>query len=245
VSSCSGDFVTPITEVPDRAQLTEQTDPFLFTGQVALCKFAPDQTTATWGDFEISASPDVGTFPLGTEFRLDAGTVNWGDECSIVSAPTAEVEGNVILTITEVGMPAGMETELIVVFQAGEPMQGFDNTNTDDITVRSAHGAYVYFKNRGEPEADPPTGETATGAGFPWSATQGAPNNWFMYTPWANTSGHLGISGGTTLIAGQHHVAGTITGTRTNGGDGQTTITITLNSSFTFDGAVGNVKSTR
>lgn len=80
--------------------------------------------------------------------------------------------------------------------------------------------------------------ETATGAGFPWAATQGAPNNWFMYTPWVTTGGHRGISAaatstqpaGTNLIAGQHYIAGRITGTRGT----TTTIVITLNSAWGF-----------
>jgi hypothetical protein len=84
----------------------------------------------------------------------------------------------------------------------------------------------------------PAQGETATGAGYKWSATQGAPSNWFMYTPWSATNispwGRIGISTSAPLIAGQHHVAGTITGTRTNGGNGSTSITITLNSNFNF-----------
>jgi hypothetical protein len=89
-------------------------------------------------------------------------------------------------------------------------------------------------------------GETATGAGFPWAATQGAPSNWFMYTPWTTTGIHRGISAaasgstpaGTNLIAAQHFVAGRITGTRGT----TTTITITLNSSWGFANALGNVK---
>lgn len=79
---------------------------------------------------------------------------------------------------------------------------------------------------------------TATGAGFPWSATQGAPKNWFMYTPWVTTGGYQGISpSGTNLIAGKTNVAGTITGTR----GATTSITITLNSGYTFVDGVGNV----
>jgi hypothetical protein len=81
-------------------------------------------------------------------------------------------------------------------------------------------------------------GETATGQGFPWAATQGAPNNWFMYTPWSTTGGHAGISVGANLIAGQHHIAGRITGTRGT----TTSITITLNSDWGFFSAIGNVK---
>jgi hypothetical protein len=92
-------------------------------------------------------------------------------------------------------------------------------------------------------------GETATGAGFPWSATEGAPNTWFMYTPWNTTSGHRGITAsasggnlaGARLVAGQHHPAGQITGTR-SGGQNSTTITITLNSSFNFNGEADAVK---
>ena len=93
---------------------------------------------------------------------------------------------------------------------------------------------------------EPPQGETATGQGFPWAATQGAPSNWFMYTPWATTGGHRGISAGATstmaagtnLIAGQHYIAGRITGSRGT----TTTITITLNSDWGFLGEEGNVK---
>lgn len=82
-------------------------------------------------------------------------------------------------------------------------------------------------------------GETATGQGFPWAATQGAPSNWFMYTPWVTTGGHTGISpNGANLIAGQHHIAGRITGTRGT----TTSITITLNSDWGFFNAIGNVK---
>lgn len=81
-----------------------------------------------------------------------------------------------------------------------------------------------------------PKAETATGAGFPWAATQGAPNNWFMYTPWVTTGAYRGISAaatstqpaGTNLIAGQHYVAGRITGVRGT----TTSITVTLNSAW-------------
>ena len=89
--------------------------------------------------------------------------------------------------------------------------------------------------------------ETATGAGMPWSATQGAPNNWFMYTPWATTGNYRGISAaasgstpaGTDLIAGRTMVAGRITGTRSGS---TTSITITLNSTFKFGASSDNVK---
>jgi hypothetical protein len=82
----------------------------------------------------------------------------------------------------------------------------------------------------------PQNAETATGAGFPWAATQGAPNNWFMYTPWVTTGAYRGISAaatstqpaGTNLIAGQHYIAGRITGTRGT----TTSITVTLNSAW-------------
>jgi len=92
----------------------------------------------------------------------------------------------------------------------------------------------------------PQNGETATGQGFPWINTQGAPGNWFMYTPWVTTSGHRGIStaatstmpAGTNLIAGQHHIAGRITGVRGT----TTSITITLNSDWGFLNEIGNVK---
>jgi uncharacterized repeat protein (TIGR01451 family) len=88
--------------------------------------------------------------------------------------------------------------------------------------------------------------ETATGAGFPWSATQGAPANWFMYSPWVTTSGFRGIStaasgstpAGIDLIAGQTNIAGRITGTRGT----TTSITITLNSSYRFSAVTDNVK---
>jgi hypothetical protein len=91
-----------------------------------------------------------------------------------------------------------------------------------------------------------PEGETATGAGFPWAATQGAPSNWFMYTPWVTTGAYRGISAaatstqaaGTNLIAGQHYVAGRITGVRGT----TTTITITLNSAWGFVNDGANVK---
>ncbi len=84
-------------------------------------------------------------------------------------------------------------------------------------------------------------GETATGAGFAWSATQGAPSNWFMYTPWSTQSGHTGISTatGANLIAGQYYTAGKITGTSTSTAN---SITITLNSGFRFAGVASNVK---
>jgi hypothetical protein len=92
----------------------------------------------------------------------------------------------------------------------------------------------------------PREGETATGAGFPWAATQGAPSNWFMYTPWVTTGAYRGISAtatstqpaGTNLIAGQHYVAGRITGVRGT----TTSITITLNSAWGFLNELGNVK---
>ena len=31
-------------------------------------------------------------------------------------------------------------------------------------------------------------GETATGEGTPWKLTKRAPNNWFMFTSWADIS---------------------------------------------------------
>jgi hypothetical protein len=238
VSSCSGDVVSPVIETPGEPLFSPA---FFETGQVRLCKYAPGQTVATWADFALSTNPTVGTFPRGTEFRLDAGTVNWDEKCEIVWTPPAGLDDDVVVTITEVDMTPGLNVAAIVVYQQGVPMNALTGSRTINVTVGPGYGAIVYFKNEGEPQVQA-EGETATGAGFPWSATQRAPNNWFMYTPWSTTNGHLGISGGTTLIAGRHHEAGTITGTRTNGGNGRTTITITLNSSFTFDGASGNVK---
>jgi uncharacterized repeat protein (TIGR01451 family) len=80
-------------------------------------------------------------------------------------------------------------------------------------------------------------GETATGQGFAWSATNGAPANWFMYTPWTAISSPNGAN----LIAGQFFTAGKITGTQGNSPN-STSITITLNAGFRFAGAAGNVK---
>jgi hypothetical protein len=87
-------------------------------------------------------------------------------------------------------------------------------------------------------------GETATGAGFGWAWTNRAPSNWFMYTPWSSTKINgitkAGISpNGVDLIAGQHYVAGRLTGVRSST---STTITITLNSGFQFAGASNNVR---
>lgn len=88
-------------------------------------------------------------------------------------------------------------------------------------------------------------GETATGAGYQWSATNGAPSTWFMYTPWSATNispwGRIGISTSAPLIAGQHHVAGTITGTRTSAAN-STSITIALNTGWGFADALEQVK---
>jgi hypothetical protein len=73
-------------------------------------------------------------------------------------------------------------------------------------------------------------GETATGDGYPWSATKSAPKNWFMYTPYA--------AGPTDLIAGQHYDAGDITMSR----NGTTEITIALHNGFRFADSGNNVK---
>jgi hypothetical protein len=451
VSSCSGDFIAPVSEVPEHPD----SNAFLLTGGVQLCKYAPDATAPSWADFVVSAAPNVGSFPLGTEFRLDASTQFPGN-CEIVWTPVGLADGWITeVTIAEVGMTPGMALRMISVIQPDKDRVDYQETSTVVVGVRQGVGATVIFKNGGTPDDAPLTvtktaagsfdrtytwdltksvsptshtgnagqiagsstwsvnaiqavvngnfavtgeivvsnsngfavdfdvtdelndgtvgvvdcptftvpasgsvtctylaspgdasatlntatvtsdvggdtataavsftanvigdssvtlgderfsystvisgttpvtfpetfrcppdasrytngvyqysetniatlvgdntnlsadatvnvtcrmpaeGETATGAGFPWSETQGAPSNWFMYTPWSTTSGHRGISVGTTLIAGRHHVAGTITGTRTTGGSGRSTITITLNSSFTFDGAVGNVK---
>lgn len=84
---------------------------------------------------------------------------------------------------------------------------------------------------------------TATGVGFPWSATIGAPNNWFMYSPWVTTSGYRGISttspapAGIDLVTGGTTVAGRITGTRGT----TTSITITLKSGYSFTNMASNV----
>ena len=125
-----------------------------------------------------------------------------------------------------------------------------DATDSDANTTTGMTGCYTLAPGETNLTVDaglfqPPrfAGETATGAGFAWSKTTGAPSTWFMYTPWVQTtvSGVTkpGISpSGVNLIAGQHFVAGRITGVR----NGTTSITITLNAGFRFAGATGNVK---
>ncbi|MFA9446891.1 hypothetical protein [Egicoccus sp. AB-alg6-2] len=76
-------------------------------------------------------------------------------------------------------------------------------------------------------------GETATGFGPEWRRTKGAPNNWFMYTTWADIA-----DGGADLIAGQHHNIGTVTGTR----NGTTTLNFTLTDGWELAGVTNNVK---
>ena len=125
-----------------------------------------------------------------------------------------------------------------------------DATDSDANTTTGRTGCYTLAAGETNLTVDagmfqPPrfAGETATGAGFSWSWTQGAPSTWFMYTPWVTTTVNgvtkTGISpNGVDLIAGQHYIAGRITGTR----NGTTTITITLNAGFRFADASGNVK---
>jgi hypothetical protein len=155
VSSCSGDFIAPASEVPEHPVFSNQGDPFLLTGQIRLCKYAPDATGPSWADFEASAAPDVGSFPLGTGFRLVAGTTSWDEKCSIIWTPPADLDENVVVTITEVGMPAGMYTEVIVVFQDAVSMATVAPP-TVNVTVGPSYGAIVYFKNRGTPEPAAP-----------------------------------------------------------------------------------------
>ena len=84
-------------------------------------------------------------------------------------------------------------------------------------------------------------GETATGRGFPWSATQRAPETWFMYTPWVTTGIHTGLlPGPADLVAGQHYVAGTLVGTD-QGATRSIQITLT-NPAFRFAPVSNNVK---
>jgi hypothetical protein len=88
---------------------------------------------------------------------------------------------------------------------------------------------------------DPFVGETATGAGFPWSATKSAPSNWFMYTPWVTTSYKTGLNpGAVDLIAGQHYVVGQITGVQVHAT--RRDITITLSGLHQFAAVANNVK---
>ena len=129
--------------------------------------------------------------------------------------------------------------------------QGADDAKDSDAnTTTGRTGCYTLAAGETNLTVDagmfqPPrfAGETATGAGFPWKWTQGAPDNWFMYTPWVQTTVNgvtkPGISpNGVDLIAGQHYVAGRITGTR----NGTTSITITLNAGFQWAAGSGNVK---
>lgn len=76
-------------------------------------------------------------------------------------------------------------------------------------------------------------GETATGEGPQWRNVRGAPNNWFMYTTWADIA-----DDGANLIAGQHHNIGTVTGTR----NGTTTLSFTLADGWELADTGGNVK---
>jgi hypothetical protein len=129
--------------------------------------------------------------------------------------------------------------------------QGADDAKDSDASTSTGMtGCYTLAAGETNLTVDagmfqPPrfAGETATGAGFPWLWTQGAASNWFMYTPWVQTTVNgvtkPGISpSGVNLIAGQHYVAGRITGTR----NGTTSITITLNAGFRFASVTGNVK---
>jgi hypothetical protein len=75
-------------------------------------------------------------------------------------------------------------------------------------------------------------GETATGAGARWSSHVKGVSNWFMFT----TSSALSAPGGATLVAGQHHNAGTVSS------NGSGSITVTLNLGFRFAAVSNNVK---
>lgn len=145
------------------------------------------------------------------------------------------------VTIVETGIPAGIAFDHGVTYQRLNDVTSSSSTTTNSVSgilggdPTADHGANIVFYNKVVPTT---VSGTATGAGFPWKATQGAPNNWFMYTPWVTTGGYQGISpNGTDLIAGKTNVAGRITGTRGT----TTSITITLNSGYTFVDGVGNV----
>ncbi|MET0697127.1 MAG: hypothetical protein ABWZ58_06835 [Acidimicrobiia bacterium] len=76
-------------------------------------------------------------------------------------------------------------------------------------------------------------GDTATGEGLPWKATKRAPNNWFMYTTWADIA-----DGGADIIAGQFYDVGDVTGSQ----NGTTTLTFELDGDWELADVVGNVK---
>jgi hypothetical protein len=107
-------------------------------------------------------------------------------------------------------------------------------------------------------------GETATGGGYPWSATSGGTGNWFMYSPWnpaakfdklalvpgpftialdpglAGTSlNGVNVSTTVPLIAGQQYTVGTVTGSVTGA---QRYITVTLTNYHQFSSVSNNVK---
>lgn len=100
-------------------------------------------------------------------------------------------------------------------------LNGPNTELTDDASVTINCSAWV--------------GETAVGRGLPWSATKGAPSNWFMYTPWTALSGGQTVD----LIAGQHYDIGDITAVRTVS---STSITIALESDGRFANVANNVK---
>jgi hypothetical protein len=89
-------------------------------------------------------------------------------------------------------------------------------------------------------------GETATGAGFPWSATQKAPANWFMYTPWetstVNGAQKTGLSamGTIALLAGQTLNAGTVDGVQDPSGNRSITISLNTNDHWRFAAGASN-----
>jgi hypothetical protein len=156
VSSCSGDFIAPASEVPQHPVFSNQGDPFLLTGQVQLCKYTPDATSPSWVDFVASAAPNVGSFPLGTEFRLNA-SAQFPGNCEIVWTPEGLGGGwTTEITITEVGMTPGMALDVISVIQPGVDRVDYRETSTVVVGVSQGVGATVIFKNRGTPEPAAP-----------------------------------------------------------------------------------------
>ncbi len=107
----------------------------------------------------------------------------------------------------------------------------FDNEATvesdDDVLDSATASVDVHL------QCEVRSGETATGFGPQWRLTKNAPNNWFMYTTWADI-----LDGGADIIAGQHHHIGSITGVR----NGTTTLTIDLDAGWYFANVSNNVK---
>jgi hypothetical protein len=211
----------------------------LIAGQSTTCTYSAAVAGATLNTATVSS---VG-FPDVTATAPVTYTSSFTGDQSVTLADPRFSYSQAISSTTTVTFPESFPCPS----DAAQYVNGTHNrTETNTATLTGANTNLTRMAQVNITCTRQVEGETATGQGFPWSATQGAPSNWFMYTPWVTTGGHRGISAaasgstpsGTNLIAGQHHIAGRITGTRGT----TTSITITLNSAWDFLGVAGDVK---